>query len=505
MHGFAFQVDRLVSLVEDYQLLHELSLEDDAIAEELEHELDLSEASTDLPMFGVAPLPPDPVSTYPVVESGVAQLPLDELNCGEVDSVPVPTACSTPARPSAPSSSSVSRTQSHLNTSIRSSIHRKFFPERHSDSSCSDSSMDEGQLLVPEGSGGPVVVGPDSQTVESMAPHSTPAASPVDFTEAVASSPSGSVIQPPLTSPSDVENPPQIPQCILPSSPREVAASGALGEAGRLEDPASTVPESVVMGSPSSSSAPSPAIPGALSAPLGSNHVPEGGVVDSSEAVGGERPALTEGFGSGWDSLTEDSRADHSDDSKGTDVGTHPSSPVIGVVPSAPGSSTAGSTAASGLPYQDPSRPCSLPASPMKQSPASPRSSPVLLGSPKRPVDQPRVMEELAPAILPSPGSGRLSLDPSKPSVFVASSEPLPPAPLDRTPDHAGLSQDSFVQQQAEAGSTSEVQSEEDGADSSHLDVSLEGGARVPMDHSVIERLHDEAAKEVTVWDQCLT
>ncbi len=408
MRGFAFQVDRLVSLVEDYQLLHELSLEDNAIAEELERELDLSKVSTDLPMSGVAPLPLDPVSTDPVVESGVAQLPPDELDCGEVDSVPVPTARSTPARPSAPSSSSVSRTQSHLNTSIRSSIHRKFFPEHHSDSSCSDSSMDEGQLLVPEGLGEPVVVGPDSQTVESVAPHSTPAASPVDFTKAVASSLSGSVIQPLPTSSSDVENPPQTPQCFLPSSPQEVAASGALGEAGRLEDPASTVPESVVMGSLSSSSAPSPAIPGALSTPLGSNHVPEGGMADSSEAVGGERPASTEGFGSRQDSLMEDSRTDHSDDSKGTDIGTHPSSPIVGVVPSAPGSSTAGLTAASGLPYQDLSQPCSLPASPMKQSPASPRSSPILLGSPERAVDQPRVVEELAPVILPSPGSGFL-------------------------------------------------------------------------------------------------
>ncbi len=141
----------------------------------------------------------------------------------------------------------------------------------------------------------------------------------------------------------------------------------------------------------------------------------------------------------------------------------------------------------------------------MKQSPASPHSSLVLLGSPERPMDLPRVMEELAPVILPLPGSGRLSPDPSKPSVFVASSEPLPPAPLDCTPDRAGPSQDSFVQQQAEAGSTPEVRSGEDGADLSRLDVSLEGGARVPMDRSVIERLRDEAAKEVTVWDQCLS
>ncbi len=35
MHGFAFQVDKLISEIEDHQLLHELSLEDDVTVEEL--------------------------------------------------------------------------------------------------------------------------------------------------------------------------------------------------------------------------------------------------------------------------------------------------------------------------------------------------------------------------------------------------------------------------------------------------------------------------------------
>ncbi len=506
MRGFAFQVDKLVLEIEDHQLLHELSLEDDVVVEELPSELNLSEASMSSSMSSVAPLPLDPISIDPVIESGVVQLPLDELNSGVIDSVPIPTASSTPARPSAPSASSVPWTQSHSNISIRSSIHRKFFSERLSDSSCSESSMDEEQLLASEGSGEPVVVEPNSQTVESEAPCSTSAASPVDSTEAVASSSSGSVVQPPPTSSSDVDNPSQTPQCVPPSSPQEAASSDALGEAGRLEDPASTVQESVVTGSPSSSPAPSPAIPGALSAPLGSNRTPEGGVADSSEAVDGERPASTEGSGSGQDSRTEGLQAGHPYYSKGTAVGTHPSSPVIGVVTSSPGSSTAGLTAASGLPYQDSSRLCSSPVLPMKQSPVSSLSLPAPLSSPKRPMDQPAVAEKLAPEGPLSPGSGQLSPDASKPSASVVSPGSPPPAPLDSAPptDQAELLQDSFIQLQTEAGPTSEVQSEEDDADLSYLDVSLEGGAQIPMDYPVIEWLRDEAAKEVTVWDQCL-
>ncbi len=57
MHGFAFQVDKLVSEIEDHQLLHELSLEDEIIAEKLPSELDLSVGSSDSSMSSVAPLP----------------------------------------------------------------------------------------------------------------------------------------------------------------------------------------------------------------------------------------------------------------------------------------------------------------------------------------------------------------------------------------------------------------------------------------------------------------
>ncbi len=90
MCGFAFQVDRLVSEIEDHQFLHELSLEDNVDTEELPSELNFSEVSSDSSMSGVAPLPPDPVSDDPVLESGVAQLPLDKLDCGALDSVPIP-------------------------------------------------------------------------------------------------------------------------------------------------------------------------------------------------------------------------------------------------------------------------------------------------------------------------------------------------------------------------------------------------------------------------------
>ncbi len=493
MCGFAFQVDKLISEIKDHQLLHKLSLEDDIAVEELPSELDLSEASTDSSMSGVAPLPPDSISTDLFIESGVAQLPPDKLDCDKVDSVPVPTASSTPFRQSAPPASSVPRTLSRSN--IRRSIHQQFFSERLSDTSCSDSSMDEGQPLGPESSGEPAVVNPDSRTVESVALHSSPAASPVDFTRAVASSSPGSVGLPSPIPSSDVENPPRTPQCVPPSLPQEAASSDMLSAAGQLEGPASTVQESVVTGSPSSS--PSPTIPGVLSASLRSNPAPEGGVVDSSEAVNAERPASSE-----QDSQMEGSQVGPSTDLKSMDVSTHPPFSVVGVVSSAAGSSTADSTAVSGLAFQDSSALHSPLASPVKQSSVLSCTSPALLDSPKRPMDQPAVTEKLAPAGPLLPGSGWLSPDASKPSASVES----PGRPLDSAPptDQAELLQDSFVQLQADAELTSEARGEEDGADPSHLDISLEGGAQVPMDCPVIEQLHDAAAEEVTVWDQCL-
>ncbi len=80
-----------MSEIEDHQLLHELSLEDNVDIEELPSGLDLSGVSSDSSMSGEAPLPPDPVSDDPVLESGVARLPLDELDCGALESVPVHT------------------------------------------------------------------------------------------------------------------------------------------------------------------------------------------------------------------------------------------------------------------------------------------------------------------------------------------------------------------------------------------------------------------------------
>ncbi len=174
MRGFAFQVDKLVSVVKDHQFLHELSFEDQAAVEELPSELDLSEASTVSLMSGVGPLPPDSVSPDPLVESGVVQVPPDELVSGEIDVAPVPAASLTPVHPSTPS------------------VSHSDLPDYVSDSSCS--SMDEERSLNPEGSGKLVVMGPDSQTVESVAPPSSPAASPVDFTAVAASSSPGSIV-----------------------------------------------------------------------------------------------------------------------------------------------------------------------------------------------------------------------------------------------------------------------------------------------------------------------
>ncbi len=117
-------------------------------------------------------------------------------------------------------------------------------------------------------------------------------------------------------------------------------------------------------------------------------------------------------------------------------------------------------------------------------------------------MEQPAVTEKLAPAGPLLPGSGRLSPDTLKLPASVES----PGCPLDSVPpmDRAEMLQDSFIKLQAGAELTSEAQDEEDGADPTHFDISLEGGARVPMDRSVIEQLRNTAAAEVAVWDQCL-
>ncbi len=493
MRGFAFQVDKLVSEIKDHQLLHELSLEDDVTVEELPSELDLSEASSDSSMSSVALLPPDSISQDSFVESGVAQLPPDELDGDKVDSVPVPTASSMPFRQSAPPASSVPSTLARSN--IRRSIHQQFFSERLSKTSCSNSSMDEGQPCDAEGSGELAVVNPDSQTVESGTLHSSSAGSLVDFAEAVASSSPGSAILPLLAPSAGVENPPWTPQCVLPSPHQEAASSDALSTTGWLEDPASIVQESVVTGFPSTSL--SPTIPGALSASLRSNPAQEGGVVDSTEAVDAGHPALPK-----QDSQTEGPQAGLSTDPKSTDISTHRSSPVIGVVTFAAGLSPADSTAAFGSAFQDSLLPRSPPAPIVKQSPDRSGSSSTLLDSPEQPTDRPAVTEKLALAVPLSPGSGQLSPDASKPTVSVGS----PEHPLDSASpiDQAELLQDSFVQLQGDAELASEAEGEDNGAGSSQLDISLEGGAWVLMDRSVIEQLHATAAKELAIWNQCL-
>ncbi len=467
MCGFAFQVDKLVSVVEDHQFLHELSLEDQATVEELPSELDLSEASTVSLMSGVGPLPPDSISPDPLVESSVAQVPPDELVHGEIDIAPVPAASSTPVRPSTPSVSSVSRS----NRSRCGNILRDYLPDYVLDSSCS--SMDEERSLNLEGSGKPVVVEPNSQTVESVAPPSSPAASPVDFTVAAASSSPGSIIRPQSIHPSDLENPLQTPQCVPPSFPREVASSGALSAAGRSEDPASAVQESALTGSPSSS--PSSTIPGALSTSLRSNHAPESGVEGSAKAVTAEGPASVK-----QDSQTGDPQVGHPPFPEGTQSSTHPFSPVVVMISPATHSPT---------------------VSPEKQPGFLSRSSPPPPSSPKRPVDQLAGTEKLAPAGPHSSGSGQHSRDISAVSMVSTGSQ----RDSDPPTDQAKLLEDSFLHMQAEAEFSPDTQTEEDGAGQSRLDVSLEGGVQVSMDHSVIEQLRDEAAQEVVMWKEAVS
>ena len=284
MCGFAFQVDRLVSEIEDHQLLHELSLEDDVDIEELPSGLDLSGVSSDSSISGEPPLPPDPVSDDPVLESGVAWLPPDELDCGALESV------------------SCSHSQLYTNSSLGSpnlqcvpgpgscECLRSEAVSRSSDTSCSSEfSMDEEQPSSKEVSIGdskePSMVEPVFQAVGSEVPPGTPAASSSESAEAVMRSSSSDPVSPWSPFPSTIVDLPQTPQHVLPSFLPEAASSSVLGAAGRSEGPASTVQESVAKVLLCSSSVAVSTIPGVLSAPLGSNNAPVGGVTDSNEAV----------------------------------------------------------------------------------------------------------------------------------------------------------------------------------------------------------------------------
>ncbi len=510
MHGFAFQVDKLVSEIEDHQLLHELSLEDDIDVEELPSELNLSEVSSYSSMSGVAPLPPDPVSDDLVLESGVARLPPDKLDCGALESVPVPTASSTPTRPLAPPTSSVSRAKGLVSTSVQ-----RFFPGYHSDISCSsESSMDDQQPssmeVVVEGSREPSVVEPDSQAVEFEASQGNPAASSTGSTEAVLRLPSSDAVLPRSPSTPTIMNLPQTSQHIPPSSLQEAASSDVLGAAGRSEGPASTVQESVVKVSPCRSSVPVSTISGALSAPLGSNHTPVGGATDFNEAAHPQRPASTDVLVLERDSAMEGPEAGHSHDSENTGSCTHPTSPSVRAAvqaPSPPGSSIQDRTAAPGSSTQDLRQSSSSPSPSVGQLRSSSHQSPIRSDSPERPTDQPAAVEKLAPADSHPSGSGRLSPGSSQiPIPGVSPEAPLPP-PSDSvlSVDRVKPPQDGSIQLQVEADSVLRVRDAESSMDSPALDVSLEGGARVPMGRSVVEQLRDGAAKEVATWDNCLS
>ena len=122
-------------------------------------------------------------------------------------------------------------------------------------------------------------------------------------------------------------------------------------------------------------------------------------------------------------------------------------------------------------------------------------------------MDLPAAMEKLAPVDSHPSGSGWLSPGSSKIPAPVVSPEALPPPPSDGvlSVDRVEPPQVSSIQLQTEAGSVSGVWDAESGVDSSTLDVSLESGARVPMNRSVVEQLRSEAAKEVATWNNCLS
>ncbi len=510
MHGFAFQVDKLVAEIEDHQLLHELSLEDDLDTEKLPSELNLSAVSSDSSMSGVALLPPDPTQDNSSQESGVAQLPLDELDCGVLKNIPVPSACSMPVHPSASPTPGVSHAKAVVSAAVRSS-----FPVLHSDTSFSleSSIMEQEQPSSAKADiqeqEGLDVAGPDSQMVESAALQDALTASSLVTTKAVVhSSPGGVTSSLPATS-SDVLNLPWTPQCIPPTHLWEAAPSNALGAAGWSEDPALTVQESVVEGSSSHLLGSTSAVPGALSAQEGSNHAPGDGMIVSSKAAHSPSPVPSESSDLKWEPTEEDSESGHSSSPELTDECTHPTSLPGRTNAPASGSShlsTLACPASSSLLAQD------LRLSPSPPPPAghqwdSLHRFSTCSSSSERPTDSPDTAGKLAPVDSDLPGSGWLSPEPPNPSVSIAKPETPPPPPFTSSPppDHAEPSKDSSAQLQVKEECLEEVLDVEGDADqSATLDVTLESGAQVPMDRAVIEQLHAKAAKEVALWEDCL-
>ncbi len=482
MCGFAFQVDKLVSEIEDHQLLHELSLEDEIIAEKLPSELDLSVGSSDSSMSGVAPLPPDPASDNSVQESGVAQLPPDELDCGGVENVPIPTACSMPICPLVP----VAVTSSCVRASLRAILSKSPVPILTDSSYSSESDMmEEEQVTVVQADlqGGSSVVGPDSQMVESVAPQEVQTALSLVSTKAVIPPPPSDAASLQSTSSSSVVNLPQTPQHILPTLLQEAASCGVLGAAGRSEDPASTIQESVVEGPPSHSLNVASIVPRVLSAPLGSNPTPVDDATVSSEAVHGQCPALAGSSGLERDSTMEGPEAGHSHDPENTDSSTHPVSPSVHVAlqgPLSSGLSAPDPAAPPNSVVQDLHPPNSSSHSPAEQLSDSSGRSPIHSSTSERSMDHLEAAEKLAPVGSHPSGSGQLSPGSSKPSTPVAPCGP----PLQHSsdgapsPDHAEQSLDSSLQLQSGEGLSTTTQNVETSVDSTVLDVTWRVGPR---------------------------
>ncbi len=506
MRGFAFQVDRLVAKIEDHQLLHELSLEDD-VEEELPRQLDLSVGSSDSSMSGVAPLPPDSAQDSAVQESGAARLPPDNLEDDVIQDIPVPSACSMPVHSSAPPTSGVSHAKAVVSTAVW-----KSFPVLHSDTSCSPSSSLLGSFVMEQEEPTSVGVEPDSQTVESMAPQgisTSPTASQLVFTEAVIHSSSAAATSP--MHQSSVQELPRTPQHVPPSLLWEAASSDVLGAAGWSEDPASTIQESV---------ADNPSVPlldltsailGALSAQEGSNNAPVDGVTVSGEAGCPSSSILSKDPDLRRESTDKDSMADYSSDHEEANKCTHPVSPLAHVdTPGHPVSSSSSvpdHPVLSSLSVHD--QQIHISTSPASSSVdhlwSSPHGSPRHSSSPKQPVDLPDVMGKLAPMDQLLFGSGRLSPELPNPPVS-ATNQKLPLPGGSHSPDHTELSGDSSKQLHAEEEVKQEVEStESDLGPSSALDVTLESGDSVPIDWAVVEQLCAWAAKQASLWEDCLS
>ncbi len=257
-----------------------------------------------------------------------------------------------------------------------------------------------------------------------------------------------------------------------------------LGAAGRSEDPASAVQESMAGALLVPLLDLTSAVPRALSAQEGSNNTPVDGVMVSGEAGHSSSSIPSDNPDLRRDSTDEDSNAGCSDQEE-AEKSTHPVSPSAQADapdhPLLPGSSIPATSSVDHL-----------------------QSSPCCSSSSRQQADLLDFVGKLALVDQHPPGSGQLS--PDLPNPTTATSQEPAPFSSPRSPDRSEPPEDSSGQLCAKEAVEQELEGAESKLDlSSALDVTLEGGDLVPIDWAMVEQLRTQAAECLSLWEDCLS